>query len=51
MKVINEEIDLNPDLQTDINFLNMTREEQHTQWWKIIFAAYNNPRLHDVHFR
>lgn len=30
MKVINEEIHLNPDLQTDINFLNMTREEQHT---------------------
>lgn len=31
--------------------MKMTRDQQHAQWWKIIYAAYNNPRLHDVHFR
>lgn len=50
MRIIKEEILKDPNLQTGLSFYKMTREEQHANWWRIISAAYNNPRLREPHF-
>ena len=50
MDEINHEIQKDPNLQTDLSFLEMTREQQHYTWWRIISAAYNNPVLGPKHF-
>jgi acyl-CoA oxidase len=45
-----DEMGKDPNLQTDIHFSSLPREEQHKIWWKIIKAAYNNPKLGPRHF-